>query len=155
MISAGILLYRRIDGTVQVLLAHPGGPFWANRDDGAWSIIKGEAGEHEKPWEVARREFEEEVGIPIECDTPLPLGSVTQRSGKMVHGWACEGDVDPAEQRSNSFSMEWPPRSGRLQEFPEVDRVEWFAPEIALRKLNPAQAVFIDRLLETLGEPTT
>jgi predicted NUDIX family NTP pyrophosphohydrolase len=155
VISAGILLYRRIGGTVEVLLAHPGGPFWARRDEGAWSIPKGEAGESEELLEVALREFEEEVGIPVMCHGSLPLGSVTQRSGKVVHGWACEGDVDPAEQRSNFFSMEWPPRSGGIQEFLEVDRVEWFAAETARRKLNPAQAAFVDRLLEALDKPVT
>ena len=152
MISAGVLLYRRTGGAVQVLLAHPGGPFWAKRDDGAWSIPKGEAGEGEDLLEVARREFHEEIGTLVPGDAARPLGLVTQRSGKVVYGWACQGDVDPAQQRSNSFSMEWPPRSGRMQDFPEVDRVEWFDPETARRKLNPAQAVFVDRLLGLLNE---
>lgn len=152
MVSAGILLYRLRAGTLEVLLAHPGGPFWANRDEGAWSVPKGEAGDGDDHLEVARREFEEETGTPVVCARPLSLGSVTQKSGKVVFGWACEGDLDPAEQRSNTFSTEWPPRSGRLQEFPEVDRVEWFPPETARRKLNPAQGVFVDRLLGLLGE---
>jgi len=152
VISAGILLYRRTGGAVEVLLAHPGGPFWANRDEGAWSVPKGEATEGEGLLEVARREFAEEVGIPVSCEPSLALGSVTQRSGKVVYAWACEGDIDPVEQRSNVFSMEWPPRSGRVQEYPEIDKVGWFDPEIARRKLNPAQAVFVDRLLGLLNE---
>jgi predicted NUDIX family NTP pyrophosphohydrolase len=152
VVSAGILLYRRRAEVVEVLLAHPGGPIWVNRDDGAWSLPKGEADDAEDYLEVARREFEEEIGVPPRCDEPEPLGSVTQKSGKVVFGWACRGDVDPNRQRSNTFSMEWPPRSGRIQEFPEVDRVEWFPPETARRKLNPAQAVFVDRLLELLAE---
>ena len=122
MVSAGILLYRRRAEVVEVLLAHPGGPIWANRDDGAWSLPKGEADDAGDYLEVARREFEEEIGVPPRCDEPQPLGSVTQKSGKVVFGWACEGDVDPTRQRSNTFSMEWPPRSGRIQEFPEVDQ---------------------------------
>jgi len=152
VVSAGILLYRHRGDTVEVLLAHPGGPFWANRDEGAWSLPKGEAGDGEDYLAVARREFREEIGIPVACDAAWPLGSVTLRSGKTVFGWACEGDIDPARQHSNSFSMEWPPRSGRTQEFPEVDRVEWFSPETARRKLNPAQATFVDRLLGILNE---
>ena len=152
MISAGLLLYRRVRGTVEILLAHPGGPFWANRDEGAWSIPKGEVAAGEDLLEVARREFEEEVGIPISGCDPRPLGSVTLRSGKVVHAWACEGDFDPAEHRSNLFSMEWPPKSGRIQEFPEIDRVEWFAPGAARRKLNPAQATLVDRLANQLED---
>ena len=152
MVSAGILLYRRRAEVVEVLLAHPGGPIWANRDDGAWSLPKGEADDAGDYLEVARREFEEEIGVSPQCVEPQPLGSVTQKSGKVVFGWACKGDVDPTRQRSNTFSMEWPPRSGRIQEFPEVDRVEWFPPETARHKLNPAQAVFVDRLLELLAE---
>ena len=134
-----------------MLLAHPGGPFWANRDEGAWSLPKGEVVEGEDYLQVARREFEEEIGFAVRCDDPRSLGSVTQKSGKVVFGWACEGDLDPAIQRSNTFSLEWPPRSGRTREFPEVDRVEWFDLEIALRKLNPAQALFVDRLAELLA----
>ena len=151
MVSAGILLYRRRAAVVEVLLAHPGGPIWANRDEGAWSLPKGEVVDGEDNLAVARREFEEEIGVAARCDNPRSLGSVTQKSGKLVFGWACEGDLDPADQRSNTFSMEWPPRSGRSQEFPEVDRVGWFPPETARRKMNPAQAVFVDRLLELLA----
>jgi predicted NUDIX family NTP pyrophosphohydrolase len=156
VVSAGILLYRRRAHVVEVLLAHPGGPFWVNRDDGAWSVPKGEADDDEDHLEVARREFNEELGIALRCDEPQSLGAVTQKSGKVVFGWACEGDLDPADQHSNTFTAEWPPRSGRTREFPEVDRVDWFGPEVARRKLNPAQAVFVDRLLELLNEsPTT
>ena len=152
MVSAGVLLYRREAGVLEVLLAHPGGPFWAKRDEGAWSLPKGEADEGEDYLEVARREFEEEIGLPLPCDLPRSLGSVTQRAGKIVHGWACEGDVDPVRQRSNTFSMEWPPRSGRTEEFPEIDRVAWFPLQQARRKLNPAQVAFLDRLLELIEE---
>lgn len=152
MISAGILLYRRSGDSVEVLLAHPGGPFWAMRDEGAWSIPKGEVAPGEDLVAVAEREFQEEVGVPVPCDKPLSLGSVKLRSGKTVHAWACEGDIDPSEQRSNTFAMQWPPHSGRMQEYPEVDRVEWFNPTTARRKLNPAQGPFVDRLLERLRE---
>jgi predicted NUDIX family NTP pyrophosphohydrolase len=152
VISAGLLLYRRVNGTVEVLLAHPGGPFWLRRDEGAWSIPKGEAVAGEELLEVARREFEEEVGIPISASHPRRLGTVTLRSGKVVHAWACEGDADPAEHRSNLFSMEWPPRSGRIQEFPEIDRIDWFTPEVARQKLNPAQGPLIDRLVDLLED---
>ncbi len=154
MTSAGILLYRRVGGTVEVLLAHPGGPFWAKRDDGAWSIPKGETDQGEDLAAIARREFEEEVGPLIADGDPRPLGSVTLRSGKVVHAWACAGDFDPAEQRSNTFRMEWPPRSGREEDFPEVDRVEWFTTGAARRKLNPAQVAFLDRLLKLLNGDT-
>ena len=150
MISAGILLYRRTGRSVESLLAHPGGPFWAKRDEGAWSIPKGEVDQGEDLVSVAWREFEEEVGTPILVGSEQSLGLVTLRSGKVVHAWACEGDMDATQQRSNTFTIEWPPRSGQTQEFPEVDRVDWFPPDTARRKLNPAQAVFIDRLLDLL-----
>jgi predicted NUDIX family NTP pyrophosphohydrolase len=150
MISAGILLYRRADPGVEVLLAHPGGPFWAKRDDGAWSIPKGEVDEGEDLLAVARREFAEEVGVEIECPAPQALGSVRLKSGKLVHAWACEGDLDPQAQRSNTFQMEWPPRSGQVQEYPEIDRVGWFRTDEARRKLNPAQVAFVDRLQTSL-----
>lgn len=152
MISAGILLYRRAGETFEVLLAHPGGPVWANRDTGAWSIPKGEIDEDEDALAVARREFSEEVGSEIACLTPHPLGSVRQKSGKVVCAWACEGDFDPLDQRSNTFRMEWPPKSGTYRDFPEVDRVEWFPPDTARRKLNPVQAAFIDRLEESFPD---
>jgi predicted NUDIX family NTP pyrophosphohydrolase len=149
VISAGILLFRRVGETFEVLLAHPGGPVWAGRDAGAWSIPKGELDEGDEPLAVARREFSEEVGSEIACSKPHPLGSVQQKSGKVVYAWACEGDVDPLDQLSNTFRMEWPPKSETYRDFPEVDRVEWFAPDAARRKLNPAQAAFIDRLEES------
>jgi len=143
--SAGLLLYRRTASGLQVLLAHPGGPFWRRRDEGAWTIPKGEINRGEGALDAACREFGEETGM-----TPhppfLPIGSVRQKSGKVVHGWAFEGDIDPSTIRSNLTSIEWPRGSGRYVEVPEVDRVEWFAPDEARRRINPAQAAFIDRL---------
>ena len=145
--SAGILLYRR---GPEVLLVHPGGPFWARKDAGAWSIPKGEYDEDEDPTATARREFEEELGTPLPAGPLTPLGSVTQRGGKAVTAWAAEGDVDARALRSNTFTMEWPPRSGVMREFPEVDRAEWFDLERAREKLVPAQAELVDRLAEHL-----
>jgi predicted NUDIX family NTP pyrophosphohydrolase len=150
--SAGILLFR-IDGNApEVLLAHPGGPFWAKKDLGAWSIPKGEYEEGEDPRDCALRELGEELGSPstIDPDALIDLGEVRQKGGKLVIAWAAEGDFDPTSLRSNTFTMEWPPRSGREREFPEVDRAEWFAPAEAKRKINPAQAEFVDLLLERL-----
>jgi predicted NUDIX family NTP pyrophosphohydrolase len=149
--SAGILLFRRPSGGLEVLLVHPGGPFWARRDEGAWSIPKGEHDDGEEPIDTARREFAEETGTVLPEGELLDLGEVRQRSGKRVSAWAAEGDLDPAAVRSNTFEIEWPPRSGQLREFPEVDRAGWFAPEEARRRLVPAQAAFVDRLLERLG----
>lgn len=143
--SAGLLLFRQHQEGLQVLLVHPGGPFWANRDAGAWSIPKGEFTEGEDPIAAARREFEEETGSRIE-GTARSLGSVKQSGGKVVFAWAVEADVDPTGFRSNTFAMEWPPRSGRQQEFPEVDRAEWFDLDEARTKINPAQSVLLDRL---------
>jgi predicted NUDIX family NTP pyrophosphohydrolase len=150
--SAGIVLYRRSGDELEVLLVHPGGPFWANRDDGAWSIPKGEYGDDEDPRAAALREFEEELGTaaPDDADALLDLGEVRQRSGKVVNAYALEGDLDASAITSNTFAMEWPPRSGRTEEFPEVDRAGWFAPAEARAKLNPAQAELVDRLLERL-----
>ncbi|HEX2413795.1 MAG TPA: NUDIX domain-containing protein [Thermoleophilaceae bacterium] len=148
--SAGILLYRLTGASPEVLLVHPGGPFWANRDDGAWSIPKGEYGEDEDPRASAQREFEEETGTALPAGELIELGSVKQKSGKLVSVWAAEGDLDADSVRSNTFAMEWPPRSGRTAEFPEVDRAGWFDPEAARVKLVPAQAAFVDRLLERL-----
>lgn len=152
--SAGILLYRIVDGAVEVLLVHPGGPFWAKRDSGVWSIPKGEYGEGEDPVACAMREFEEELGapLPVPAEALVALGEVRQRGGKLVTAWAAEGDFDPAKLRSNTFTMEWPPRSGKQQEFPEVDRAGWFPPDKAKEKLLPAQAPFVDRLLDHLQE---
>lgn len=145
--SAGLLLYRRTNAEgVEVLVVHPGGPFWARKDLGAWSLPKGEYDDDEDPAVCARREFAEELGTaPPEGDL-LDLGEVRLKSGKVVVAWALEGDLDAAEIVSNTFETEWPPRSGRRQVFPEVDRAAWFAPDEARAKLNPAQRAFIDRL---------
>jgi predicted NUDIX family NTP pyrophosphohydrolase len=148
-ISAGILLFRPAGDTVEVLLVHPGGPFWAKKDGGAWSIPKGEVGEGEEPLACALRELEEELGTPFSLapEDLTGLGSVRQKGGKAVHCWAAPGEFDPAELRSNTFTMEWPPRSGTEREFPEVDRAEWFGLEQAREKINPAQAELLDRLV--------
>jgi predicted NUDIX family NTP pyrophosphohydrolase len=148
--SAGILLYRRSAGAIELLLVHPGGPFWARKDDGAWSIPKGEHADGEDPLDCARREFEEETGTVPPVGALVALGEVRQRSGKHVSAWAAEGDLDADAVRSNTFTVEWPPRSGRMQEFPEVDRAGWFAPDDARRALVPAQAEFVDRLVAHL-----
>ena len=145
-ISAGLLLYRRRDGKLEVLLVHPGGPFWQKRDEGAWSIPKGEQADSENALECARREFQEELGAEPPSGEAAALGSVRQSGGKTVHAWAVEGDFDVTQARSGSFEVEWPPRSGKMQRFPEVDRAEWFEVETARRKLIPAQVAFIDRL---------
>jgi predicted NUDIX family NTP pyrophosphohydrolase len=150
--SAGVLLYRLGDATPQVLLVHPGGPFWARRDLGAWSIPKGEHEDGEDPLACARRELEEELGAPIAVVDPIDLGSVRQKSGKVVQAWAAAADFDPSELRSNTFTMQWPPRSGRMQAFPEVDRAGWFSLREAREKLIPAQAAFVDRLAEALDQ---
>ena len=148
--SAGLLMYRRSgDGTLQVLLAHPGGPFWRARDDEAWTIPKGEYEAPEEPLAAARREFDEETGF--EAAPPfLPLGEIVQKSGKRITAWAVEGDCDPLQLRCNTFEMEWPPRSGRRQSYPELDRVGWFSLDEARRKIIPAQRALIDRLEQTL-----
>ena len=148
--SAGILLYRRTP-ELEVLLVHPGGPFWAKKDLGAWSIPKGEHEDGEDAQACAIREFTEETGsapMPGELDD---LGSIKQKAGKVVQAWALEGDLDAAGVRSNTFSMQWPPRSGRMQDFPEVDRAEWFSLEAARERINPAQAAFLDRLMSRFG----
>jgi predicted NUDIX family NTP pyrophosphohydrolase len=144
--SAGILLYRRVDGEPQVLIVHPGGPFWARKDAGAWSIPKGEYGDDEDAEACARREFEEETGTALPEGELSDLGTARQRSGKLVTAWAAEGDLDADAIVSNEFEMEWPPRSGRRQSFPEVDRAGWFGLDEAAEKLNPAQVVFLERL---------
>jgi predicted NUDIX family NTP pyrophosphohydrolase len=148
--SAGILLYRRRDDGVEVLLVHPGGPVWARRDAGAWSIPKGEYGEGEDPLAVALREFEEETGQRPPADGLVALGEVRQRGGKVVSAWAARGDLDPEAITSNTFILEWPPRSGVRREFPEVDRAGWFDPATAREKLLAAQAELVDRLLAAL-----
>lgn len=146
MISAGLLLYRTRDGIREVLLAHPGGPFWAKRDDGAWSIPKGEVDEGEDPYAAARREFAEELGAVPPDGEPLPLGEVRLKSRKRVVAWALEGDFDPDQLVSMTFEMEWPPRSGRTATFPEVDRAAWFDLETARVKLNAGQVPLLDAL---------
>jgi predicted NUDIX family NTP pyrophosphohydrolase len=166
--SAGILLFRRpasasggaTDGGIEVLLGHPGGPFFIRRDEGHWSIPKGEP---DTPAEdllvVARREFAEETGHQApdtqpDGSPPIALGTIVQKGGKLVHAWALEGDLDPAAAGSNEFEMEWPPRSGQRRTFPEIDRVAWFAPDEARRRLKPTQVPFVDRLVEILAGPT-
>ncbi len=136
--SAGLLLYRRRAGRLEVLLVHPGGPFWKNRDAGAWSIPKGEFGPEEDALAAARREFNEETGFAAEGNF-VALTPVTQAGGKVVHAWAVEGDLDPEKIKSNTFTLEWPPKSGQEQEFPEVDRAGWFGIEEAKEKINKAQ----------------
>jgi predicted NUDIX family NTP pyrophosphohydrolase len=145
-VSAGILLHRAGIGGPEVLLVHPGGPFWARKDLGAWSIPKGEVDEGEDPRACARREFAEETGTQLPDGALEELGSVKLKSGKRVQAFAVAGDLDPGAVRSNTFELEWPPRSGRMQSFPEIDRAEWFALDAARAKLNPAQAELIDRL---------
>jgi predicted NUDIX family NTP pyrophosphohydrolase len=148
--SAGILLYRRSAGEPEVLLVHPGGPFWARKDQGAWSIPKGEYGDGEDPRACALREFEEETGTALPPGELIDLGSVKQKGGKVVTAWAAEGDLDADAVSSNTFTMEWPPRSGRTAEFPEIDRAGWFGPQAAREKLVPAQVGLLERLLERL-----
>jgi len=150
--SAGIALFRRTGGEVEFLLVHPGGPFWANKDAGAWSIPKGQIEDEEESRACAIRELEEELGeAPVlDPEQLIELGSIRQKAGKVVEAWAAEADFDPASLASNSFEMEWPPRSGNRQEFPEVDRAEWFALEAAREKILPAQAELLDRLLERI-----
>lgn len=143
--SAGLLLFRHGAGGLEVLLGHPGGPYWSRRDDGAWTLPKGELHPGEEPLAGALREFAEETG-GRPGGPYASLGEVRLKSGKRVLAWACEGDFDPRELRCNLFEVEWPPRSGRLRQFPELDRVSWFTPEEARRKLLPALVPFIDRL---------
>lgn len=144
--SAGILLYRKKQKKVQVFLIHPGGPFWRNKDMGAWSIPKGEFTEKEELLAAAKRELKEEVGI--DCDGPfIELTSLKQKSGKIVYAWAAEKNIDAEKIVSNTFQMEWPPKSGMFANFPEVDKGQWFDPAEARQKINPSQAGFIDELL--------
>jgi len=153
--SAGVLLYRLRGGGPELLLVHPGGPFWAKRDLGAWTIPKGEYEPEELARDCALRELGEELGPAAPEIAPedlVDLGSIKQKSGKVVEAWAAEADFDPALLDSNPFEVEWPPRSGKRRQFPEVDRAEWFGPEPARRKILAAQAELIDRLLEHLGQ---
>ena len=147
--SAGLLMYRLRNSELQVFVVHPGGPFWSKKDLGAWSIPKGEYVSDEEPLEVARREFEEETGFSSKGNF-IGLGDLKQPGGKIVTAWAFEGDCDPKKLRSNTFMMEWPPRSGRQIEVPEVDRGCWYSIEDARRRLLPSQRAFLDRLLETI-----
>jgi predicted NUDIX family NTP pyrophosphohydrolase len=148
--SAGILVFRRDDAGLSVLLAHPGGPIFRRRDAGVWTIPKGEIEPDEAPLAAARRELAEETGFSVEGPF-VDLGTVTQRSGKVVHAFAAEARLDPTKLTSTHFRMEWPPRSGKFAEFPEVDRADYFSVEAAREKLIPAQAEFLDRLLSALG----
>ncbi|HTO83521.1 MAG TPA: NUDIX domain-containing protein [Methylomirabilota bacterium] len=149
--SAGLLMYRRRGGVVEVFLVHPGGPFWAKKDAAAWSIPKGEFADDEDPLAAAQREFAEETGLtpsgPFTALTPIK-----QTGGKTVQAWAVEGDCDPASVRSNTFTMEWPPRSGRRQEFPEVDRAEWFTLDVARNKTHKGQVALINQLEQLLSD---
>jgi predicted NUDIX family NTP pyrophosphohydrolase len=151
-VSAGILLFRQRESGLQILLGHPGGPYFEQRDTAIWSIPKGEAEDGEDLWAVARREFGEETGHVIGSGArTFDLGSVTQRGGKVVHAWAVEGDLDPAQAWSNTFTMEWPPHSGIRIEVPELDRLAWFSPADARLAMNPAQVELLDRLLAILA----
>lgn len=147
--SAGLLLFRHTDDGLEVLLGHMGGPFFARRDAGAWTVPKGEyEPDAESAWDAARREFQEELGLPPPDGEAVPLGEVRQTNGKVVTAWAIEADLDPATVVPGVFSMEWPPKSGRTQEFPELDRVEWFGLDRGRAVIVKAQAAFLDRLAE-------
>jgi predicted NUDIX family NTP pyrophosphohydrolase len=149
--SAGLLLYRRTpDGDLEVLIAHPGGPFWARKDEGAWSVPKGEYAPGDDPLQTAYREFEEEIGLPVPPGPPRPLGEVRQPGGKRVVVWALEADLDLAGACSNTFELEWPKGSGTVREFPEVDRVAWAPLPVARTKLLKGQIAFLDLLLDAL-----
>jgi predicted NUDIX family NTP pyrophosphohydrolase len=151
-ISAGLLMFRRKHGGLEVLLVHPSGPFWRNKDEGAWSIPKGEVVRGEDLLARAQTEFEEELGIKPAGDW-IPLGSIRQKAGKTVHAWALDGDLPrPFELKCNTFELEWPPRSGTMRSFPEINRAEFFPVEIARRKINPAQSAFLDRLAAALNQ---
>jgi len=149
-LSAGLLLYRAHGGVVEVLIAHPGGPFWARKDDGAWSIPKGEYDDGDDPWVAAQREFSEEIGLPVPAGPRIDFGALKQPSGKVVTVFAVRADLDVTDARSNTFELEWPKGSGRMQEFPEVDRVGWFPVARARAKLLKGQRAFLDRLM---GQP--
>ena len=149
-VSAGLLMFRRQNDLVEFLLVHPGGPLWKNKDEGAWSVPKGEVQPGEDLLTRAQIEFEEEIGFKARGDW-IPIGSIKQKNGKTVHAWAFEGDLpEPFELRSNTFQLEWPPRSGKFVEIPEVDRAEFFSEEVARKKINVAQIAFVDRLRNTL-----
>lgn len=152
--SAGLLLFRESHGAIEVLLVHPGGPFWARKDAGAWSIPKGEFDAGEEPLTAARREFEEETGQAVAGEF-IALQPVRQPSGKIVHAWAVRADFDPARLRSNTFTIEWPPKSGRSREFPEVDRAAWFTLDEARKKIQPGQRPLLDQLEALLRRERT
>jgi predicted NUDIX family NTP pyrophosphohydrolase len=147
--SAGLLLYRRHSGALEIFLVHPGGPFWAKKDEGAWSLPKGEIGEGEDPVEAAKRELTEETGLTIDGEFRA-LEPVKQSGGKIVRAWAVEADCDPARLRSNLFAIEWPPKSGQKKQFPEIDRAAWFTIGEARKRINAAQGQFIDQLVSLL-----
>ena len=151
--SAGLLLHRRGASGLEVFLVHPGGPFWSRKDAGAWSIPKGEFTAAEDPLAAARREFREETGFDPPPEPPVALGAARQAGGKTVHAWAVAGDVEAAAVRSNTFEMEWPPRSGRVQEFPEVDRAAWFGLDEARRRILPGQLPLLERLEQAVAAP--
>jgi predicted NUDIX family NTP pyrophosphohydrolase len=148
--SAGLVVYRFRDSLLEIFLVHPGGPFWSRKDEGAWSIPKGEYGGSEDPLEVAKREFEEETGFKASGEF-LPLAPIRQPGGKIVSAWAVEGEYDAGTIKSNTFILEWPPRSGKKAEFPEIDRAQWFSPAEAGKKILKGQAGFITQLFEKLG----
>ncbi|CAL9343112.1 hypothetical protein SUDANB99_00297 [Streptomyces sp. enrichment culture] len=148
--SAGLLVFRRTDGRLEVLIAHMGGPYWASRDAGAWTVPKGEYADDETAWAAARREFTEELGLPVPDGEPVPLGEARQAGGKVVTVWAVEGDLDPALVVPGTFTMEWPRGSGVTRAFPEVDRVAWRTPQEAAGLLVAGQRVFVERLVERL-----
>lgn len=145
--SAGILLYRRRNDELEFFLVHPGGPFWKNKDVGAWTIPKGEFEDEEESLDAARREFREETGIAVNGDF-IELTPVKQKSGKWVYGWALEYELDLSKMKSNTFEIEWPPKSGKVQAFPEIDKGEWFTEKTAIEKINPAQGAFIIEVVE-------
>jgi predicted NUDIX family NTP pyrophosphohydrolase len=151
--SAGVLLYRRAGKSLEVFLVHPGGPFWAKKDDGAWSIPKGELAEDEDPLEAAKREFEEETGFPLKGKLEA-LEPIKQAGGKIVYAWTIEGEIEQSAIRSNMFSLEWPPHSGKKQEFPEVDRASWFDLETGRRKILKSQLPLLEQLQEKFREGT-
>ncbi|AKN15843.1 hypothetical protein MHAE_09705 [Mycobacterium haemophilum DSM 44634] len=150
-LSAGVLLYRARGGVVEVLIAHPGGPFWARKDDGVWSIPKGEYAHGDDPWVAAQREFSEEIGLPVPAGPRIDFGPHKQPSGKVVTAFGVHGDLDITDAHSNTFAMEWPKGSGTVREFPEVDRVGWFSVAQARTKLLKGQRVFLDRLMMHSG----
>lgn len=150
--SAGILPYRFVNGAPEVLLVHPGGPFWAKKDAGAWSVVKGEFTDDEEPLAAARREFEEETGVRLKDSRFIPLTPIKQKSGKTVYAWALQTDLDPGNITSNTFEMEWPPSSGKKQSFPEIDKAGWFTIKEAKEKILAAQSPLIDELLKKITE---